>query len=456
MNINKRAFLKASSAAIVALPLSGRVLASPDAQVNTSTTAPAIALSNITAHANPISKAERQARITKAQALMAQYNVAAMVLEPGAAMDYFTGIQWWRSERLTAVIIPREGEIAVVCPFFEEPSIRESLLVGEDVRVWQEHESPFVSIQHMLKDRGVTKGKIAFEHSVRYFVLRGVMKKMSAMEDVSADPITRGCRMIKSPHEIRLMHKANEVTLTAYTHVYARLELGMSQGEVKQLMYDAQAQLGGSDIWNMALFDQASAYPHGTKQQLNLREGSIVLMDCGCAVQGYQSDISRTFVFGEPNKKQRKIWHNVRQGQQVAFAKAQLGTPAGEIDNAVRVYYQTLGLGPDYQLPGLSHRTGHGIGMEGHEPVNFVHNEATPLQTGMCFSNEPGIYIPGEFGVRLEDCIYMTNTGPQWFTTPPDSLDSPIGTLTPLAPPDSLDSPLGTLAPLAPLENKQT
>lgn len=440
MNINKRTFLKASGAAIVALPLGNHVLASPNTQLNTLTPGPAKELKNITANANPISKAERQARIAKAQTLMAQFNVAAMVLEPGAAMDYFTGIQWWRSERLTAVIIPREGEIAVVCPFFEQPSIRESLMVGEDVRVWQEHESPFINIDRILKDRGVTKGKIAFEHSVRYFVLAGVMQKMPAMEHVSADPITRGCRMIKSPHEIQLMHKANEVTLTAYAHVYAQLKLGMSQGEVKQLMSDAQAQLGGSDIWNMALFDQASAYPHGTQQQLDLSEGSIVLMDCGCAVQGYQSDISRTFVFGEPSKKQREIWNNVRQGQQVAFAKAQIGTPAGKVDDAVRVYYQSLGLGPDYQLPGLSHRTGHGIGMEGHEPVNFVHNETTPLQTGMCFSNEPGIYIPGEFGVRLEDCIYMTNTGPQWFTTPPESLDSP----------------LGKLAPLAPLENKQT
>ncbi|MFQ3237004.1 MAG: Xaa-Pro dipeptidase [Paraglaciecola sp.] len=434
MNINKRAFLRASGAAIVALPLSCHALASPGAQVNTSTTTPANQLADITSDAQPISKAERQARIAKAQALMAQYDVAAMVLEPGPAMDYFTGISWWRSERLTAVIIPREGEIAIVCPFFEEPSIRESLVVGNDVRVWQEHQSPFVNIGRILEDRGLTKGKIAFEHSVRYFVIQGVMQKMSAMKDVSADPITRGCRMIKSPHEIRLMHKANEITLTAYAHVYDRLELGMSQGEVKQLMHDAQVQLGGSDIWNMALFDQASAYPHGTKQQLNLRKGSIVLMDCGCAVQGYQSDISRTFVLGEPSKKQHKIWHNVRQGQQVAFTKAQLGTPAGKVDDAVRVYYETLGLGPDYQLPGLSHRTGHGIGMEGHEPVNFVHNETTPLQTGMCFSNEPGIYIPGEFGVRLEDCIYMTNTGPQWFTIPPDSLDSPLGKLAPLAP----------------------
>lgn len=437
MHITKRAFLKAGGAALAALPLGGTALASNMQNPKVVGDNSAKNLSDITVSVSGISKTERVSRISKAQQLMTKNNIAAMVLEPGAAMDYFTGIKWWRSERLTAVVIPREGEVAVVCPFFEEPSIRESLAVGEDVRVWQEHESPFVNIQHILKDRGVTKGNVAFEHSVRYFVLQGVMQQLPAMHDVSADPITRGCRMLKSEHEIQLMHKANEVTLTAYAHVYALLEVGMSQDEVKQLMQDTQAKLGGSDIWNMALFAQASAYPHGTKQQLNLTEGSIVLMDCGCAVHGYQSDISRTFVFGEPQKKQREIWKNVRQGQQVAFEKAQLGTPAGEIDDAVRAYYHTLGLGPDYQLPGLSHRTGHGIGMEGHEPVNFVHGEATPLQTGMCFSNEPGIYIPGEFGVRLEDCIYMTDNGPQWFTTPPESLDSPIGTLTPLGPLES-------------------
>ena len=252
---------------------------------------------------------------------------------------------------------------------------------------------------------------------------------MGDMQHTSADPITQGCRMFKSDHEIALMHKANEITLRAYQYVHANLALGMSQQDVNQLMSSAQAQLGGSGIWTMALFNEASAYPHGSKQAQTINNGSVVLMDCGCAVQGYQSDISRTFVFGEPSKKQQKIWQTVRKGQQIAFEKAQIGVPAGAVDDAVRAYYQSQGLGPEYQLPGLSHRTGHGIGMEGHEPVNFVHQEQTLLQAGMCFSDEPGIYIPGEFGVRLEDCIYMTDKGPRWFTTPPDSLESPIGAL---------------------------
>ena len=425
MNFSKRDFLKASGASLVALSVSSQ--ASEKQQISSSTT-----LQNITGNVSAITVNERKSRIHKAQQLMQQLNIAALVLEPGAAMDYFTGIQWWRSERVTAVIIPKEGDIAVICPFFEEPSIRESLKLSADVRVWQEHESPFKQIKQILTDRGVAKGKLAFEHSVRYFVLQGVMAELSSMQDVSAEPVTRGCRIIKSQHELELMHKANEVTLTAYAYVYSKLAIGMSGADVKSLMSKAQSALGGQSAWNMALINEASAFPHGTKQKQTIKEGSIVLMDCGCSVQGYQSDISRTFVVGQPSKYQEKIWNTVRQGQNIAFETAKIGSAAGLVDDAVREYYQSLGLGPDYKLPGLSHRTGHGIGMKGHEGVNFVHGEQEKLRAGMCFSNEPGIYIPGKFGVRLEDCIYMTDQGARWFTTPPDSLASPIGKLSKL------------------------
>jgi Xaa-Pro dipeptidase len=428
MNISKRDFLKATGVSLIALSTASQ------ASSDTYSTLNAINkskndLPNITSDVMPISSAERKARIVKAQQFMQQFNIAALILEPGAAMDYFTGIQWWRSERMTAVVIPKEGDIAVVCPFFEEPSIRESMRVGDDVRVWQEHENPFKMIKQVLSDRGLTKGKLAFEQSVRYFVLQGIMSQLPAMQDVTAEPVTRGCRIIKTQHELKLMHKANEVTLRAYADVYAKLAIGMTGADVKKLMTKAQSDLGGKNIWNMALINEASAFPHGTKQQQTIREGSIVLMDCGCSVQGYQSDISRTFVVGQPTKQQEKIWHTVRQGQEIAFEKAQIGTPAGLVDDAVRQYYQSLGFGPDYKLPGLSHRTGHGIGMKGHEGVNFVHGEKEKLKEGMCFSNEPGIYIPGKFGVRIEDCIYMTEKGAQWFTIPPESLSSPLGRL---------------------------
>lgn len=432
MNVSKRTFLKATGASIATLSIAGQTLSS-SALAGSSTEKMATdkshtsTLKPITGNVTSITKSERLARIQRAQQLMEKLNISALILEPGAAMDYFSGIQWWRSERLTAVVIPREGSVSVICPFFEEPSVRESLAIGDDIRVWQEHENPFALIKGILKDAGLNKGKVAFEDSVRYFVINGVINQLPNMQHVSAEPVTRGCRMYKSQHELELMHKANEVTLHAYADVFSKLEAGMNQSDVKSLMQSAQRQLGGKGAWNMALFNQASAYPHGTKQKQILTEGSVVLMDCGCNVHGYQSDISRTFVFGEPSKRQRDIWQTVRQGQDIAFEKAQIGAQAGLVDDAVRAFYQQKGFGPGYKLPGLSHRTGHGIGMEGHESVNFVHGEKEILKAGMCFSNEPGIYIQGEFGVRLEDCIYMTQTGPQWFTMPPASLDDPIG-----------------------------
>ena len=427
MSMNKRDFLRFSSIGLAAasVPVVAFGNEKKDFPVDAR-------LSDITGSVSPITASEREKRIEKAQALMKQHDIKAIVLEPGAAMDYFSGIQWWRSERLTALVIPQQGDVAVVTPFFEKPSVLESLQVGDDVRVWQEHESPFEVVAGVLADRGIKNGRLGFENTVRYFVVEGIRNAVPKMEIVPAEPVTLGCRMVKSAHELTLMHKANEVTLRAYEDVYEQFEEGMSQADVKGLMHKAQQSLGGSGIWGMALFNEASAYPHGTREEQVIRKGSVILMDCGCSVHGYQSDISRTFVFGEPDKKQREVWQHVREGQRIAFEAARLDSPAGNVDDAVRKYYKTLGYGPDYQLPGLSHRTGHGIGMEGHEKVNFVHGESTKLKPGMCFSNEPGIYLPGEFGVRLEDCIYMTKNGPAWFTEPPESLDQPLGALAPL------------------------
>ncbi|MCJ7557238.1 MAG: Xaa-Pro peptidase family protein [Gammaproteobacteria bacterium] len=387
------------------------------------------ALLPITGDVQPIGADERRGRIAKAQQLMREHKLDAMLIEPGSAMLYYTGINWWRSERLTAVVIPREGEIGVVTPYFEEPSVRESLSVGRDVRTWNEHESPFVRVAEILADRGIKGGTIGLEDTVRYFVVEGLKKAAPGVAISSALPVTLGCRMYKSAHEIALMRKANQVTLLAYQHVFQNLEAGMAPADVVNMMQKAQSALGGESAWAMALLNEASAYPHGSGQPQTIKSGGIVLMDCGCKVHGYQSDISRTLVFGEPEKHQRQVWEQVRRGQQIAFDTAAIGTPAGKVDDAVRAYYESLGYGPGYATPGLSHRTGHGIGMDGHESVNFVHGETTPLAPGMCFSNEPGIYIFGEFGVRLEDCIYMTEKGPAWFTVPPDSIDQPLGSL---------------------------
>jgi len=426
--MDKRHFLKFFTAAAAAAPLASLAKIS---DVDTSEAPDLSALQDITGDSTPISLAERRARIEKAQALMKTHKIAALLIEPGAAMDYFSGVKWWRSERLTALVIPQKGDVAVVTPFFEKPSVMESLKVGDDVRVWQEHESPFDVVADILKSRGITSGNIGFESSVRYFVVSGMAKAMPAMNIVPAEPVTLGCRMYKTTSELALMHKANEITLRAYAFVFNNLKVGMSQQDVKTLMNNAQQQLGGSNTWCLALFNDASAYPHGTNAKQVISEGSVVLLDSGCSVHGYQSDISRTLVFGKASQKVEDVWNTVREGQNVAFAAAKIGEPAGAVDDAVRAYYASKGYSKDYALPGLSHRTGHGIGMEGHESVNFVRGETTPLKNGMCFSNEPGIYIPGEFGVRLEDCLYMTDSGPAYFTEPPASLSQPLGKLAP-------------------------
>lgn len=388
---------------------------------------PASELKPITGDARPIQAEERTARLAKAQRLMRDQGIGAILLEPGAAMDYFTGVLWHRSERTTAAVIPASGEVVIVTPHFEEPSVRETLGVPTDVRIWQEHESPFLRIRQALEDRGVRSGKIGVESTVRFFIVDGLRTASNgAYEIVSADPVTRPCRMIKSAAELALMQKATDVTMAAYAYVYPRVKIGMKPSEIMQMMNAATAALGGSPEFSLVLLNEASAYPHGSRQPQAVREGSVVLMDCGCTVHGYQSDVSRTWVMGTPTPRQRKVWETVKRGQEITLETARLGVEAQTIDQAVRAFYEREGWGPGYKLPGLSHRVGHGIGLDGHEPAYFVGGDTTPLQVGMCFSDEPGIYIPGEFGVRLEDCLHMTEQGPKLFSGLAKSLEAPI------------------------------
>jgi len=391
------------------------------------TGADADAMRNLAADAKPISAEERRSRVAKAGALMRANDIDAVLIEAGSSLVYFTGIHWWRSERLTGAVITREGEIAVVTPFFEEPSVRETLELDAQVSTWNEDEDPLALIGSWLGKRGLAKGKIGIEETVRYFAVDGLQHALPDADLVSANPVVRGCRMIKSPAELALMQVANDITLAAYRHMYRKIEAGMTPADVGKLINGATVAMGGNPEFALVLLGEASAYPHGTGKPQEVREGEVVLLDCGCNVHGYQSDISRSFVFGEANDEQRLVWNRMRKGQQIAFEAAQVGTEAGKVDDAVRAYYQTLGYGPGYKLPGTSHRTGHGIGLDGHEPVNLVHGETTKLAPGMCFSDEPGIYIPGDFGIRLEDCFYMTESGPRWFSTPPNSIDDPIG-----------------------------
>ena len=384
-------------------------------------------LQSLTANAQPIGPEERVARIARAQALMKTNGIGAVLIEPGSSLIYFTGVRWWRSERLTCAILPVEGDPCVVTPFFEEPSVRESLGVPAEVRVWQEDQDPLAIVAGFLRDRKLANRPVGIEETDRYFIVANLQRALPRVKIVSANPVVRGCRMIKTAPELALMQLATEVTLAAYRWTVPRIEAGMIPAQIGALMNAATEKLGGEPEFALILLGEAAAYPHGSGKPQQVTPGEVVLMDCGCTVQGYQSDISRTFVYGTATAQQRKVWAQVRHGQAIAFEAAQLGVPAGHVDDAVRRYYVSQGYGPDYKLPGLSHRTGHGIGLDGHEPVNLVRGEKTPLAPGMCFLNEPGIYIPGSFGVRLEDCFHMTEAGPKWFSVPPTSIDAPLG-----------------------------
>jgi Xaa-Pro dipeptidase len=374
----------------------------------------------------PIAPQEHQARLERVQDLMRRRGLAALLIEPGASMLYFSGVQWWRSERLTALVIPPSGQPCIVTPYFEEPSVHESLKVAADVRTWNEDEDPLRAVAGFLRNRRLA-GPVAIEETVRFFAVDGLRRAMPRIEIVTAAPVVRGVRMIKSAHELALMQRATDITIAAYRHTYPRIRAGMSPADIGAIMNGATRALGGSPEFALILLGEASAYPHGSGRPQQVREGEIVLMDCGCTVEGYQSDVSRTFVFGgRASDEQRRVWDQVHRGQQIALEAARVGRPAGSVDDAVRRQYEAWGYGPGYRLPGLSHRTGHGIGLEGHEPVNLVHGETTALAPGMCFSDEPGIYIPGRFGVRLEDCFHMTESGPVLFSRPPPSIERPF------------------------------
>ena len=384
------------------------------------------ALTDLTKGAVPIGADERAARLTRAQALMKAAGIGAVLIEPGSSLVYFTGVRWGRSERLTCAILPVEGAPCIVTPYFEEPSVRQTLAVPAEVRTWNEDEDPLKVVAGFLRDRKLAARPIGIEETMRFFAVDGLRRNLPDARIVTANPVVRGCRMVKTPAEIALMQLATDVTIAAYRWTAPRVEKGMSNRDVAALMDAATRKLGGDVEFNLILIGEAAAYPHGSRAPQVVADGQVVLMDCGCAVQGYQSDVSRTFAFGTATSEQRKVWDQVHQGQQVAFAAARIGATAGSVDDAVRRLYEGFGYGPGYKLPGCSHRTGHGIGMDGHEPVNLVRGETTTLAPGMCFSNEPGIYIPGKFGVRLEDCFHMTGEGPKWFSTPPPSIDRPF------------------------------
>ena len=375
----------------------------------------------------PISGSERQQRLLRARELMRAAGIGAVLVESGPSLDYYTGIQWWRSERLTGVVIPAEGDPIVVTPFFEQPSIAEMLQVPAEIRTWQEDDEPLKLVADFLKERKVAGLPVGFEETDRYFLLDRLKKQLPGTVIASANPVVRAQRMIKSPSELTLMQAANDIMLASLRYAGERTRVGMTPADIDAMIASAQDKLGGVYDPGLVLIGEASAYPHGSKKPHVVQRNDVVLLDCTCSVHGYQADITRTFVVGNPPAEVRKVFDQVHRGQQIAMAAAKVGVPAGSVDDAVRRTYESWGYGPGYKLPGTSHRTGHGIGMEVHEPVYLVHGETTPLAPGMCFSNEPGIYLPGKFGVRIEDCWHMTESGPKFFTQPPPSIDQPFG-----------------------------
>jgi len=441
MRISRRTFVHSSAAAGIGVGASacsppspsasaGQALLSAQAQSpapSTSGMHPALAaLKSMTADVKPITKDERAARVQKAQQLMAANKIAALMLEGGSSMFYFTGVRWGLSERPFVCVIPAKGELAWVSPGFEEERARELVSKSAEVRVWQEDDSPYKQVAGILKDRGAASGRIGVEERLRYFIYSGVKKESPAAEFVDAEVITAGCRMMKTATELALMQKASDITIEAFRAAFQTFKEGMTQDELRANIATAHRLLGGPGGSAGVSFGTYTAFPHGSIEPQKLKEGDVIQVDGGCAVDGYQSDITRTVVFGRASARQTEIWNLEKRAQAAAFAVVKPGTPCEEVDAAARKVITDAGFGPDYKVPGLPHRTGHGIGLDGHEWTNFVRGNRTPLAPGMCFSNEPMIAIYGEFGIRLEDCLYVTDKGAQYFSQPSPSIDKPF------------------------------
>jgi Xaa-Pro aminopeptidase len=430
MNSSRRRFLQTAglvTTAAVAQPSS--LLTAQDAASEKNLPEPIAKLRSRKSEATPITPEERQQRLQRARELMAEKKLDAIMLSGGTSLVYFSGIHWWLSERLFAMIVPAKGKPFYVSPAFEEDRAREQIVMGmgqqdAEVRTWQEDESPYQRVAQGLKDRGVKAGRLGMEETVNYVFAAGVAEAAPALHITSATPVTAGCRMIKSKHELALMKLANEVTLAAYEAAYRSTKEGMTQRDFAQMVsqaHDRQGFQGGAGVQ----VGENSALPHGSAKPQVIREGTILLMDGGCKVEGYESDISRTVVLGKPSDKMKKVFDIVQKAQSTALATAKPGVQCQAVDAAARKVISDAGYGPDYNH--FTHRVGHGIGMDGHEWPYLVRGNTLPLAPNMCFSDEPGIYIRGEFGVRLEDDMHITENGAELFTPSSPSLEEPFG-----------------------------
>lgn len=391
--------------------------------------APIAALTPMKGKERPITADERRGRIERARRLMAEQKIDALMLCSGSSLVYFTNIRWSGGERLFACLIPAKGEPFFVCPAFEEDRAREQIALGPfgggkaDVRTWHEHQSPYQLVAQGLRDRGMTTGRIGMEETVMFVFSDGVAKAAPGSTVVSGTPVTAGCRMIKDAHELELMELASNVTLKAYEAAYKSLKEGMTQDDFGRLVSAAHARLGFPGGAGVQV-GEYSALPHGSITPQTIREGTILLIDGGCNIEGYQSDLSRTFVLGKATDRMKRVFDIERKAQDAALAAARPGVPCEAVDAAARKVIVDAGFGPDYTY--FTHRVGHGIGMDWHEWPYLVRGNKTPLAPGMTFSDEPGIYIRGEFGVRLEDDMVITENGARLFTPQSSSLETPF------------------------------
>ncbi|WP_206485545.1 Xaa-Pro peptidase family protein [Thalassotalea sp. G2M2-11] len=386
-------------------------------------------LTDMTTDIQAIPLTEFQQRIERAQQIMKEQDIAAIYINAGTNLYYFTGTRWYASERVVGAIIPQSGQVHYIAPTFEVDTLSQYMQIKGKVCSWQEHESPYQLIIDTLQTLGIKNGTLAFDESTEFFVVNGVCELTQNFQITNAKAVTAGCRMHKSAHEIALLQKAKDMTLEVHKATAKILRAGITTKEVEHFIDQAHRKLGAAagSYFCIVLFGRDSSFPHGVKDPKVLENNDIVLIDTGCQLEGYNSDITRTYVFGEPDQRQREVWNIERQAQQAAFDAAQLGATCGDVDLAARNYIATQGMGPDYQTPGCPHRTGHGVGLDIHEWPYLVKNDQTPLAAGMCFSNEPMLVLPNEFGVRLEDHFYITESGPKWFTEPSYSIDDPFG-----------------------------
>jgi len=391
-------------------------------------------LSDMTAGAIPIGKEEHLARIAKAQAFMQQQGIAAIYINAGANLLYFTGTKWHPSERMVGAILPASGPVEYIAPAFEEDTLKDFMLVEGRVNCWHEHESPYQLFVHVLARMGIaqnaaTPPRVGICESAAFFIYDGIRPLAAGYALENARTVTAHCRSRKSAAEIALMQRAKDMTLAVHIATASILREGITTTEVAEFIDRAHRKVGApaGSYFVIVLFGEATAFPHGVSYVQTLKRGDMVLIDTGCKLHNYISDITRSYVFGQPTERQRFVWNAEKAAQQAAFEAAQLGVPCEEVDQAARRSLESNGFGPGYKLPGLPHRTGHGIGLDIHEWPYLVGGDKTPLAPGMCFSNEPMICVPGEFGIRHEDHFYMTETGPVWFTQPAHSIDAPFG-----------------------------